>query len=65
MFAPPIFLASAQRYRTYSDVTYMNFVDINPFSAQCCISYRNQSFDLKCKSNNWFLREMQHWAEMG
>ena len=25
--------------------------------AQCCISYRSQSFDLHCK--------MQHWAEMG
>ena len=33
-------------------------------SAQCCISYRNQSFDLHCKSNYWFLYEIQHWAEM-
>ena len=40
-------------------------------SAQCCISYRNQSFDLLrkviqllSKSNDWFLYEMQHLAEM-
>ena len=48
-----------------------------PISAQCCISYRNQSFDLQCisyrnqssdlhcKSNDCFLHEMQHWAELG
>ena len=33
-------------------------------SAQCCILYINQSFDLHCKSNDWFLQIMQHWAEM-
>ena len=33
--------------------------------AQCCISYKNQSFDLHYNSNDWFLYEMQHWAEMG
>ena len=33
-------------------------------SNHCHISYRNQSFDLHCKSNGWFLYEMQHWAEM-
>ena len=32
-------------------------------SAQCCISYGNQSFDFHCKSNDWFRYEMQHWAE--
>ena len=31
-----------------------------PISAQYCISYRNQS-----KPNEWFLYEMQHWAEIG
>ena len=35
-----------------------------PILAQRCISYGNQSFDLNCKSNDWFLYEMQHWAEM-
>ena len=30
----------------------------------CCVSYRNQSIDLHCKSNDWFLYEMQLWAEM-
>ena len=28
------------------------------------MSYRNQSFVLLCKINDWFLYEMQHWAEM-
>ena len=36
-----------------------------PISAQCCISYRNQSFDLHSKSNDWCLYEMLHWADMG
>ena len=31
---------------------------------QCYFSYRNQSFDLLCKSNDWFQFGMQHWAEM-
>ena len=35
-----------------------------PFKS-CCISFRNQSFDLDSKSLDWFLYEMQHWAEMG
>ena len=34
------------------------------FSVQFCISYRKQSFDLLCKSNDWFLCEMQHWTKM-
>ena len=28
------------------------------------MSYRNQSFVLLCKVNDWFVYEMQHWAEM-
>ena len=43
-----------------------------PILAQSRISYRNQSFDSQCKSNDshsklnvWFLYEMQHLAEMG
>ena len=31
-----------------------------PISVQCCISYRNQSFDLHCKSNNWSQYEEDH-----
>ena len=34
----------------------------NPFHS-CCISYRNQSIDLLCKSNDWFLYEMQYWTD--
>ena len=30
-----------------------------------CISYRNQLFGFLCKSNDWFLYQMQHWAEIG
>ena len=30
-------------------------------SAQCCIPYRNQRFDLQYKLNDMFLYEMQHW----
>ena len=33
-----------------------------PISTQCCISYRNQLFDFQCKSNDWFLYELQHWV---
>ena len=33
--------------------------------SQCCISYRNQLFNLQCKSDDWFLYEMQHWSENG
>ena len=39
-------------------------VFIQPILAQYCISYRNQSYVLHCKSNDWFLNEMQRWAEM-
>ena len=28
------------------------------------IAYRNQSFDIDIKINDWFLYEMQHWAGM-
>ena len=34
-------------------------------SAQCCILFSPQSFVLHCKSNDWFLCEIQHWVEMG
>ena len=30
---------------------------------QCCVSYRNQTFVLLFKTNDWFLFETQHWAE--
>ena len=29
------------------------------------MSYRNQSFDLQSKANDWFLYEIQNWAEIG
>ena len=37
---------------------------VEPISLPCCISYRNHWFDL-CRSNDCFLYEMQHWAEIG
>ena len=42
----------------------LSSINFKPFQ-QCCIWYRNQSFDLLCKTNNWFLCELQHWTEMG
>ena len=36
--------------------------EINLFwaiQAQCCASYRNKSFDWQCKSNDWFIYEIQ------
>ena len=36
---------------------------IQVISVQCCISFRNQSFALYYKSNDWFLHEMENWAE--
>ena len=43
-----------------STTIYMCVKSISP---KCCVSHRNQ-FDLQCKSNDWFLFKMQHWAEM-
>ena len=40
------------------------FFSCQLISAQCYISHINQSCDLQCKPNDWFLYEMQHWAEM-
>ena len=34
-------------------------------SAQCCISYKNHSFNLQCKTSDWFLYEMQHYDWIG
>ena len=41
-----------------------HFNAFQSISAHCCISYRNHSFDLASKSNDWFLYEMQHWATL-
>ena len=46
-------------------VTTTAIENFRPISALCCVSYRNQSYDLHCKSNDWFLYETQHWAETG
>ena len=32
---------------------------------QCCVSYKNQSIVLLCKTIDWFLYGTQHWVEMG
>ena len=44
--------------------TNLDFESFKPVLAQCYISYRNLSFGLQCKSNNWFLYEMQHSADV-
>ena len=36
-----------------------------PISAHSYILYRNQSFVLQSKTNDWFLNEMQQRAEIG
>ena len=48
--------------RTWYDKKTYRFHSI---SLQYCISYRNQSFDLQSKSNDWFPYEIQNWAEVG
>ena len=35
-----------------------------PVTTNCFIPYKNQSFNLHCISNDWFLHEMHHWVEM-
>ena len=35
------------------------------FQTSITFHNRNQSFDFYWKSNNWFLYEIQNWAEMG
>ena len=35
----------------------------SPISVECCVSYRNQSSALLCKTNGWFLYKTQHSAE--
>ena len=48
-----------------NDLTSFDLNGLKLFPAQCCILYRNQSFDLQWKSNDWGLNEMQHLAQMG
>ena len=43
--------------------TNSNF--INPHFSPLSISYKNQSFELQCKTNDQFLYEIQHWTETG
>ena len=37
---------------------------ISLFQPSVVFHDRNHSFDLQCKSNDWFLHEMHYWAEM-
>ena len=39
----------------------VSFKWIISISSQYLISYRNQSFDLHCKSNDWFLYGIKYW----
>ena len=41
------------------------FMTYKSISAQCCISYWNQLFNLHRESNDWFIYEMRHWAKIG
>ena len=48
-----------------SFLCYMFNAKVNRYFAHCFISYRNQSFNVQYKSNEWFLYEMHFWDEMG
>ena len=56
-----LFLSYANAEAFHEEVS---FSEGWPISIQCWIWYRNRSFELHCKSNDWFLNEMQHKAEM-
>ena len=43
---------------------YITSILFDPFQPSV-VSYKNQSFVLLCKTNDWFLHETQHWIEMG
>ena len=45
-----------------SFVTTMIFPDE---ALDCFSEVLNLAHDFQCKSNDWFLYKMQHWAEMG
>ena len=47
----------------YNAVLFVLISDY-PFSAQCSVSYRNQSIVLLCKANESFLYETKNYAEM-
>ena len=38
---------------------------VNLLQLSVVILHRNQALDLQRKLNNWFLYEVQRWAEMG
>ena len=50
-----------------TDGLLIEFLDhLIPFQPTvACISYRNQTFNLPCRSNGWCPHEMQHWTEIG
>ena len=47
----------------YQKISLLSKLTFFSLAAQCCILYRNQTFDLLCKSNHWCLYEMQHSVE--
>ena len=51
-------------FTPFSSISLVDFEHVNvsgkSVMVQCYIPHRNQSFDLHCKSNDWFLYEMQY-----
>ena len=41
------------------------FLSYNNPLMPCCISYRNLSFVLQNKANDWSLYQMQQWVKVG
>ena len=52
--------ALSDKHRKQLNSTNGDFEPIKLILAQPCISCRNQSFVLLCKTNDWFLYEMQY-----
>ena len=59
---PVHFYESIKFFLEYCLVT-KTFLSWNKYIARCWLAYRNQSFDLQCRSNEWFLYEIQRWVD--
>ena len=55
---------SGYRIITYFIYTHTILYCVLNQSQQCYITYRNQSLDMHCKSNNWALSQIQRWSEL-
>ena len=61
----PLFMIRTESHSRVFDNQIVQKVSYIYATSAHCILYTNQSFDLQCKSNDWFIYEMQNWAETG